>query len=76
MVNHMFIRYPMKVILPPIQNIVGICNRLSFPSFIKLFRLVTFLDIIYASVQVPNIFVLTFKLISFVSQIFPFLGAN
>jgi hypothetical protein len=63
-----------KIILPPIQNTVGICKQITILHFYHISsRLVTLLEFIYTPVQISNILILTvcFKLINFVFQIFP-----
>jgi len=72
----MHIQYLVKEILPPIQNTLGICKQITILILDNInSRLVTFPKFIYASVQISNIlcFIISFKLINFAFQIFPFL---
>jgi len=69
-----YIHYLTEVILPSVQNIVGICKQITIIIFYYVsYRLVTFRKFIYASIHISHIFVLTvrFKLINLFFQIFP-----
>jgi hypothetical protein len=61
------------MVLPPSQNIVGVCNKITLPiPYYMSSKLVTRLKIIDTSKQVYDIFYFTaiLKLISFTFQIF------
>jgi hypothetical protein len=63
-----------KVVLPPIQNIVEICKQITILIFhYVISRLVAPLKLIYSSIQVSDVLVLTVrcKLVGFVFQVFP-----
>jgi hypothetical protein len=58
---------------------VGICESITIVILYNInSRLVPFLKFIYASVQISNVFVsiISFQLINFAFQIFPFLAPN
>jgi len=79
----MHIEWLGETVPPPSHNTVGVCNPVTFLILYYITsRLVPLLKAIDASIQVPNVFVLTvnFKFLNFSSQIcllfFPELSAN
>jgi hypothetical protein len=73
--NPMYIKHLVKEIFPPIQNTVLICEQITILILDNInSRLVPFLKLIYASVQINIfVFILSFKLINFIFQRFSFL---
>ena len=56
----MYIQQLGEIVLPPRHNIVGVCNQISFlVLYYNSSRLVTFLEVINAPIQVPDIVDLT-----------------
>jgi hypothetical protein len=71
--NPRYFQQPIEIIIPSIQNAVGICEQISILIHYQVSStLVTLLKFIYAAIQVANVLVLTAfcKLITFVFQIF------
>jgi hypothetical protein len=69
----MYIQYMREVFLPPIQNVVGICKQITILTLYQVSsKLVTLLNsFIHVCKSGMFRFLLCFKLINFVFQIFP-----
>ena len=68
----MYIQQLGEIILPPRHNTVGVCNQISFlVLYYNSSRLVSFLEVINAPIQVPDIVDLTasFQFLDFSFQI-------
>jgi len=71
--NAMYIQQLTEVILPPVQNTLGICNGITSPVFYHVYsRLLILLTFIHASICVSDTFVHPncFKFINFFFSIF------
>jgi hypothetical protein len=64
----MYIQYLGEIVPSPSQNTVGVCNQITFLAlYCSSYRLVTLREVIFASLQVPDIYYLTvsFKFLNF-----------